>query len=293
MIGKLIWTLQERPDLCTAVIECARAVAAPTEYHVMKLKRICRYIAGTVDSHMTLIIDERQPVDRVYLLTDASWARGLDRRSTSGIIVQYRGVTIGVWSRTQKPIAHSSCEAEITAASMGLQEAKLLVSMIKEIHTALSLEMNPMIHLSMDSTAAAAFSARRGPGAMKHIQIKLLSVQDDVRNKEVKISYVPTNDLVADYLTKPVTAQKLNDFKAYIGLRTTVSTAHIALEPAMDDHEVCAVWETVEPRDLESQQDYSVLNLILVLASMAPNLINFIGFGDIHGPKSYKSYRVW
>ena len=101
---------------------------------------------------------------------------------------------------------------------------------------------------------------------MKHIQIKLLSVQDDVRNKEVKISYVPTNDLVADYLTKPVTAQKLNDFKAYIGLRTTVSTAHIALEPAMDDHEVCAVWETVEPRDLESQQDYSVLNLILVLA---------------------------
>ena len=153
MIGKLIWTLQERPNLCAAVIECARAVAAPTEYHVTKLKRICRYIAGTVDTQMTLSIDEKQPADRVCLLTDASWARGLDRRSTSGIIVQYRGVTVGVWSRTQKPIAHSSCEAEITAASMGLQEAKLLVSMIKEIHTTLSLEMNPVIHLRMDSTA--------------------------------------------------------------------------------------------------------------------------------------------
>ena len=124
VIGKLIWTLQERPDLCAAVIECARAVAAPTEYHVTKLKRICRYIAGTVDSHLTLSIDKKQPADWVYLLTDASWARGLDRRSTSGIIVQYRGVTVGVWSRIQKPIAHSSCEAEITAASMGRWDSR-------------------------------------------------------------------------------------------------------------------------------------------------------------------------
>ncbi len=140
------------------------------------------------------------------------------------------------------------------------------MNMFKEIHKALFLEVNPVIHLGMDSTAAAAFSMRRGPGAMKHIQIKFMSLQDDVGNEEVTISYVPTDELVADYLTKPVTVQKLDQFKMYIGLRTTVRTELIALEPAMGDHEICALWDTAEPRDLEPQQDYSVLNLILVLA---------------------------
>ena len=56
-----------------------------------------------------------------------------------------------MFSRTQKSMAHSSCEAEIVAASAGIQEAKLLVNMIKEIYQALAQEVNPVIHLIIDS----------------------------------------------------------------------------------------------------------------------------------------------
>ena len=100
VVGKLIWTLQERPDLTQAVASCSRAVQAPTENDMIKLKRIVRYLTGTLEYRLHLKIND-DPADRVDVITDASWARRPDRRSVSGIVLVHRGVTFGCWSRVQ------------------------------------------------------------------------------------------------------------------------------------------------------------------------------------------------
>ena len=45
------------------------------------------------------------------------------------------------------------------------------------------------------------FSTRKGS---KHINVRYFFVVDKIKNKEVKIVYCPTEDMVADYNTKPL-----------------------------------------------------------------------------------------
>eukprot|EP00972_Heterocapsa_arctica_P033551 4938599-Heterocapsa_arctica.AAC.1 len=44
VIGKLMWTLSERPDLAYPTKELARAVQAPRQSHMRQLKHLGRYI---------------------------------------------------------------------------------------------------------------------------------------------------------------------------------------------------------------------------------------------------------
>ena len=215
VVGKLIWTIQERPDIAQAVAACSRAVQAPTENDMIKLKRIVRYLAGTMNYRLHLRMNDDDSFDRVDVITDASWARGPDRRSVSGILLVYRGIVFGAWSRVQKVKAHSSCEAEIMAAHQGVVEAKLLTHLLSEqfeVQRPADMKTNLMIHLSVDSTSTVGFTARRGPGALKHIDLKYLSLQDDVREGLLRVGHVRTDILLADYLTKPTCEYKLTQF---------------------------------------------------------------------------------
>eukprot|EP00972_Heterocapsa_arctica_P003282 488275-Heterocapsa_arctica.AAC.1 len=49
-----MWTLGERPDLAYVCKELARHVQAPTELDLQRLKRLLRYLAGTVDFELHL-----------------------------------------------------------------------------------------------------------------------------------------------------------------------------------------------------------------------------------------------
>ena len=48
------------------------------------------------------------------------------------MVIMYKGTVFGTWSRTQKPITHSSCEAELTSAHQGVSEGTQLVNMLKK-----------------------------------------------------------------------------------------------------------------------------------------------------------------
>nr|GFB70429.1 retrovirus-related Pol polyprotein from transposon TNT 1-94 [Tanacetum cinerariifolium] len=49
MIGSLMYLTSSRPDLIYAVCLCARYQAKPTEKHLSAVKRIFRYIKGTIN----------------------------------------------------------------------------------------------------------------------------------------------------------------------------------------------------------------------------------------------------
>eukprot|EP00972_Heterocapsa_arctica_P028274 4157785-Heterocapsa_arctica.AAC.1 len=50
--------------------------------------------------------------ENIHAVSDANWATGEGRRSTSGGTVWMRGFLLGHWCRTQPTIALSTCEAE-------------------------------------------------------------------------------------------------------------------------------------------------------------------------------------
>nr|GEV22183.1 uncharacterized mitochondrial protein AtMg00810-like [Tanacetum cinerariifolium] len=115
MIGTFLYLTSSRPDLQFAIYMCAWYQARPTEKHVHAVKRIFRYLRGTVHQGLWY------PKDSSVALTAFAYANYAGcqdtRRSTSGS-VQFLGERLISWSsKRQKSAAISSTEAEYIALS--------------------------------------------------------------------------------------------------------------------------------------------------------------------------------
>eukprot|EP00972_Heterocapsa_arctica_P103016 15181558-Heterocapsa_arctica.AAC.1 len=75
-----------------------------------------------------------------------------------------------------------------------------------------------VMELLTDSTSARSIIFKRGPGRMKHLDIKRLWLQDELRAKRLEIGRVPTDLNVSDLFTKPMTPARLKVLLELIGL---------------------------------------------------------------------------
>nr|GFA11892.1 hypothetical protein [Tanacetum cinerariifolium] len=110
MIGSLMYVTSSRPDIMFATCMCARYQANPNEHHVSAIKRIFRYLKGTINLGLWY------PKDSGFDLTaysDADHAGcHIDRKSTSGS-VQFLGDKLVCWSsKKQNCVSISTAESE-------------------------------------------------------------------------------------------------------------------------------------------------------------------------------------
>nr|GFA96942.1 hypothetical protein [Tanacetum cinerariifolium] len=95
MIGSLMYVTSSRPDIMFATYMCARYQANRDEHHVLAVKRIFRYLKGTINLGIWY------PKDSGFDLTTYSDVDHagchLDRKSTSGK-VQFLGDKLVCWS---------------------------------------------------------------------------------------------------------------------------------------------------------------------------------------------------
>ncbi|GJV21038.1 retrovirus-related pol polyprotein from transposon TNT 1-94 [Tanacetum coccineum] len=115
MIGSLMYLTASRPDLVFAVCMCARYQSRPTKKHLEAVKRVFRYLQGTINMGLWY------PKDTAMALTayaDADHAGCQDtRRSTSGS-AQFLGDKLVSWSSKKQTSTYiSSTEAEYIAMS--------------------------------------------------------------------------------------------------------------------------------------------------------------------------------
>ncbi|GJR99832.1 hypothetical protein Tco_0316341 [Tanacetum coccineum] len=115
MVGSLMYLTASRPDLVFVVCMCARYQAKPTKKHFEAIKRVFRYLKGTINMGLWY------PKDNAMSLTayaDADHAGCQDsRRSTSGS-AQFLGDRLVSWSsKKQRSTTISTTEAEYIAMS--------------------------------------------------------------------------------------------------------------------------------------------------------------------------------
>ena len=103
----------------------------PREPHLTALKRILRYLQGTLSLGLTL---RRSSPTELVVYTDADWAGCPDtRRSTSGYAV-FLGDNLVSWSsKRQHTVSRSSVEAEYRAVANGVAEATWLRQLLIEL----------------------------------------------------------------------------------------------------------------------------------------------------------------
>ena len=119
MVGSLPYAaIATRPDIAQAVGAVSKCNSCPTESQLTAVKRIFRYLKGTIDIGLRY-----QKCDNGTLIgfSDADWAG--DRHSTTGNLFVISGGAISWLSRKQSVVALSTTEAEYVALCGATQEA--------------------------------------------------------------------------------------------------------------------------------------------------------------------------
>ncbi|KAH9801414.1 hypothetical protein KPL71_001018 [Citrus sinensis] len=114
MIGSLLYLTASRPDIMFSVCLCPRFQSCPKESHLLAVKRIFRYLSGTID------IGRWYPRGTHIDLTcysDADFAgHKVDRKSTTGTC-HFPGHSLVSWfNKKQNSVALSTTEAEYIVA---------------------------------------------------------------------------------------------------------------------------------------------------------------------------------
>ena len=131
LVGALQYLTITRPDIAYAVQQVCLFMHDPRQTHFQALKRIIRYIKGTLSLGHHL---RRSPVNRFTAYSDADWGGCPDtRRSTSGYCV-YLGDSLISWSAKRQPtMSRSSAEAEYRGVANAVAEVCWLRNLVLEL----------------------------------------------------------------------------------------------------------------------------------------------------------------
>ncbi|KAF5475499.1 hypothetical protein F2P56_007299, partial [Juglans regia] len=132
LVGALQYLTTTHPDIAHAVNSVSQFLHAPTTDHFLAVKRILRYVKGTL--HFGLTFRPSAASGDIVAYSDVDWAGCPDtRRSTSGYSI-YLGDNLVSWSAKKQPtVFRSSCESEYRALATTAIELLWLTHLLHDL----------------------------------------------------------------------------------------------------------------------------------------------------------------
>lgn len=212
-IGSLMFlAVGTRPDISYAVGKASRSLSQPSDDDVTAVKRIFKYLRGTLDYGIRY---DKVPKFTLDCFSDSDYAGcPITRRSTSGYVLNFGSGAISWCSQLQKCVVTSSTEAEYVAGSQSVKELIWLKRLISD----LGIKCDS-VHLRMDNQSAIRMvESSESHKRTKHVDIVYHFIREKFMEGCFKLTYVPTEDQVADILTKPLNRVKFEKFRNLLGL---------------------------------------------------------------------------
>ena len=204
---------QDRPDIQYAAKEICRDMARPKMSGWRKLKRLTRYLKKYPRVIWRFKEEDEHETLTMTAMSDSDWAGCLEsRKSTSGGMITIQGGCVKSWSSTQGSVAMSSGEAEYYAMVKAAAEALGAQAVAKD------LGVDVKIRLGLDSSAAKSMAERTGLGKVRHIEIRLLWLQEVVKRGRVELLKLPGKENPSDLGTKPKTMAEIEGLLKRVNL---------------------------------------------------------------------------
>ena len=198
-IGSLLYAAHgSRPDIIAAISVLSRFMDNPGYIHWLGVKRIFRYLLGTLD--YCLVLSGAQSLALVGYC-DVDHGGEVDtRRSTSGYVFYFGNSLISWSSKRQSCVSLSTAEAEYRAAATATQEGLNLFYLLSELgykqkNILLYEDNQACLHLVENSAVV---------GRAKHLELKMYFIRDCVNKGLLLMKYCPTDLMIADLFTKPL-----------------------------------------------------------------------------------------
>jgi len=147
---------------------------------------------------------------------DADWAGCIDSRRSTTRFCFFLGSSLLSWrAKKQATVSRSSSEAEYRALSTRTCELRWLLYFLKDIQV--TCVRQPVLYCDSQSAIHTAsnpvFHERT-----KHLKIDCHLVREKVQKGILRLLPIPTEEQLADFLTKPLPPPKFNSFVSKLGM---------------------------------------------------------------------------
>ncbi|XP_066365050.1 uncharacterized mitochondrial protein AtMg00810-like [Miscanthus floridulus] len=215
LAGALQYLTFTRPDIAYAVQQVCLYMHDPREPHLALVKRILRYVRGTLDFGLQL---HSSTVSSLMAYSDVDWAGCPDtRRSISGYAVFLDDNLVSWSSKRQPMVSRSSAEAEYKAVANAVAEVTWLRQLLLELHCPVH---RASIVYYCDNVSTAYLSTNPVQHQRtKHIEIDLHFVRDKVAAGAVRVLHIPTSSQYADIFTKGLPTSVFTEFRSSLNVR--------------------------------------------------------------------------
>ncbi|CAI7813805.1 unnamed protein product [Closterium sp. NIES-54] len=195
-----------RPDLSYSASQLATYLKKPEKEHMAELDRALHYLVITSTVGLTYH-KNGTTTPKLIGYVDVDHAGDSDNRRSRTCYI-YRLEPIGPisWqSSKQELIALSSAEAEYIALCSATKEGLYLCELLEEA----KLAWLPNFSLFCDHQSSIRIANKNGfAKSTKHIALRYFFVKDEIEKGRLELSYCPTSEMAADYLTKKLEKQK-------------------------------------------------------------------------------------
>ncbi|XP_066309524.1 secreted RxLR effector protein 161-like [Miscanthus floridulus] len=216
LIGSLRYLVHTWPDITFVVGYLSRFMETPRKEDLVAVKRLLRYIVGTVDYGILYSKITSGGDNKLTGYSDSDLGGDVDeRRCTAGVIFFLRDMPISWQSQKHKSVALSTCEAEYMAGALAACQAVWLTRLLTDI---IGIQVQPP-ELKMDSQSAIALSKNLVlHDRSKHIDTHFHFIRDCVEDGRICLDYVSTQQQLADVLTKSLGRGSFCELRTKIGV---------------------------------------------------------------------------
>ncbi|GKC43281.1 ribonuclease H-like domain-containing protein [Tanacetum coccineum] len=214
LLQQIIRSLHQEFAMTDLVQQVCLYMHDPREPHFLALKRILRYVRGTLDYGLQLFSSSTTDM---IAYSDADWVGcPTTRRSTSGYCI-FLGNNLLSWSSKRQPtLSRSSAEPEYRGVANAVVETCWLRNLLRELHTPLS----SATLVYYDNVSAVYLSCNPVQHQRtKHIEIDIHFFWDLVAAGQVRVLHVPSRYQFADIFTKGLPSALFEEFRTSLSIR--------------------------------------------------------------------------
>jgi hypothetical protein len=204
-----------RPDIQPTIAFLCTRVREPTRNDWIKLRRMMSYLYGTLNLVRTLSTTN---LGVVKWHVDTAFAVHPDYKSHTGMTMLMgadgEGGAIETMSRKQKLNTRSSTHAKLVRAD----DAANMILWRKHFMEGQGIPIADNV-LLQDNKSAILLETNGVKSAGKRsraLNVRYFFLADQVEKKNLRIEYCPTDNMVANYMTKPLQGHKFRKFRAAI-----------------------------------------------------------------------------
>ena len=225
-----------RPDILVATGELSTGGAEnPSDLHVKTAERTKQYLYNTRSLGLVL---GGVAVIQPFAFVDASFISTGNCKSRLGgcIFINLFCAAIFSFSRNDKLVSKSSCESEVKALDVIVQE----ILYILELYMFLHVVIDAPIKIYIDNKAAIELCRTlRTENRTKIINTRINFIREQINKRIIELIFVRTDKNVADMFTKPLPNEKFEEH------RDKVMNGFRGLHPIID-HEVIFMLNNID-----------------------------------------------